>query len=479
VLAPPETVPGWDQTRALALLEPALERMCQRWLGPAADWTFAFRTQAGEEVRSLADLGISAVEAVLGAVDHVAESTPDDGSSVADGITASPLLLGLYRSIGPSVIGLADGASGIGRFGELTALAGRWRHKLAGASPLLLSNLAPNSGEGWDRTDLEGAASRVQAWSVAVGEQASALTDARKALSGAADDAGRDAAFTSIVAALDALTATGIRSARCGGSPIDDVGRNALAAQADAVLEILGTVLAHPIPAVPGPGADKAAAVRAWFGAATDIVRAGVGDAMILLPEIDLGDGAGAVKASGRPTGSDDDAVLDWLRELTPVRPSMAEYREALLASEVLAGAPAATFVVTQLPAGTAPSPWIAVGPSGDGGKGSPRKTCILRGTEPGGTSVSGLVFDAWTEAIPTPPKEGRSPEEIAAIAFHIDRPDARAPQAALLAVPPDIERGWREEDLHAVITDCLELATLRSLDLTDLPELRALVPVM
>src|SRR3712207_8512834 len=53
----------------------------------------------------------------------------------------------------------------------------------------------------------------------------------------------------------------------------------------------------------------------------------------------------------------------------------------------------------------------------------------------------------------------------------------ARAPHALLLAVPPDKGRGWRMEDLHAIVDDTFELARLRALDLGDLPDLGGVLP--
>ena len=114
--------------------------------------------------------------------------------------------------------------------------------------------------------------------------------------------------------------------------------------------------------------------------------------------------------------------------------------------------------------------PWIATaaGPAGS--------CCVLATDAPLGAdaTVRGLVLDTWTEALPRP---GDPATEVAAIAFQSARPDARPPQALLLAVPPDPERGWRAEDLHATVQDALELAAVRGLDLTDLPELRGPLP--
>ena len=61
----------------------------------------------------------------------------------------------------------------------------------------------------------------------------------------------------------------------------------------------------------------------------------------------------------------------------------------------------------------------------------------------------------------------------MAGVAFHTARPDARAPQVILLAVPPDRSRGWHVEDIHAAVEEAFELAQVRGMDLTDLPELR------
>jgi hypothetical protein len=112
------------------------------------------------------------------------------------------------------------------------------------------------------------------------------------------------------------------------------------------------------------------------------------------------------------------------------------------------------------------------------------------------GPTIAGLVVDTWSEGIPrrgappqtdapapdgTPlPTRGRveGPEEIAGVTFNHDRPGARAPQAMLLAVPPDPARGWRLEDVHAVVEDTLRLAQIRGLDLDDVPDLRTSIPI-
>ena len=54
-------------------------------------------------------------------------------------------------------------------------------------------------------------------------------------------------------------------------------------------------------------------------------------------------------------------------------------------------------------------------------------------------------------------------------VAFHYDAPKAQAPQAVLLALPPDPSRNWVFEDLEAILLETLELAKLRGMRPEDL----------
>lgn len=163
------------------------------------------------------------------------------------------------------------------------------------------------------------------------------------------------------------------------------------------------------------------------------------------------------------------DEVADWLRDMALVRPRVDTLDGACVAAEVVAGTPAAGLVVTQPVA----APWTAVAHS------AATTSAVLRRDDAPG-SVSGLVVDSWTEVVPRAPEEGvgHGPEEVIGVAFDYDRPGARAPQALLLAVPPDPDRGWCAEDLHACVDEALLLARLRTLDLGDLPELRSVLPI-
>lgn len=102
----------------------------------------------------------------------------------------------------------------------------------------------------------------------------------------------------------------------------------------------------------------------------------------------------------------------------------------------------------------------------------------------PPGTPVTGVVLDEWIELLPgsdqPPPGPDPAPQtELTGVAFHYDRPDAKAPHNLLIAVPPDLSRGWTSDGLVQVVRETLELAKLRAVDSGDLPALRSLLPAV
>jgi hypothetical protein len=69
---------------------------------------------------------------------------------------------------------------------------------------------------------------------------------------------------------------------------------------------------------------------------------------------------------------------------------------------------------------------------------------------------LAGLLVDEWTELIP-------STKETTGVAFRYDPPDAMAPQAILLAVPPVPDEPWTVGTLNQVLLETLDLAHLRT----------------
>jgi hypothetical protein len=172
----------------------------------------------------------------------------------------------------------------------------------------------------------------------------------------------------------------------------------------------------------------------------------------------------------------DDDTIAGWLQDMALVRPRVDALDGAVVAAEVVGGTPAAAYVVAQpVVAAEAARPWTAVAPPAEGPR--PGSSLVMQRDGDGTGRLCGLVVDSWTEVVPRAPGE-HGPEEVVGVAFDFDRPGARAPQAMLIAVPPDPGRGWCMEDLHACLDEALLLARVRTLDLQDLPELRTVLPI-
>jgi hypothetical protein len=85
---------------------------------------------------------------------------------------------------------------------------------------------------------------------------------------------------------------------------------------------------------------------------------------------------------------------------------------------------------------------------------------------------VAGLLIDEWVEIVP-------SARETTAITFQYDAPDACAPQAILLAVPPVQGRAWTVGGLNRVLIETLELAKLRAVDPAALGEIAHWLPAL
>ena len=66
---------------------------------------------------------------------------------------------------------------------------------------------------------------------------------------------------------------------------------------------------------------------------------------------------------------------------------------------------------------------------------------------------------------------------ELAGLSFHYNQPDARAPHAILVAVPPDASKPWTAEMLLHVLGETFDLARIRSVEHRDLPRRTPIVP--
>jgi hypothetical protein len=83
--------------------------------------------------------------------------------------------------------------------------------------------------------------------------------------------------------------------------------------------------------------------------------------------------------------------------------------------------------------------------------------------TAAAGATVGVAVIDRFTEVVP-------GTEQTTGAAFGFDAPGARAPQAILLAVPPDLDLGLPPEILVSVVAETRDLARARMARPADLP---------
>ena len=200
------------------------------------------------------------------------------------------------------------------------------------------------------------------------------------------------------------------------------------------------------------------------------------GPDFVVLPVFRVAEPAPLVQSlADREALSDGDplAADTWFARMERVREPLAKMSFALRAAEVLRTDEALRPAVAQLPH-HAGERWVggvlrAGAPMPDG-----RLSLVLQGTEGLDLTqpIAGLLIDEWVEIVP-------SASETTAITFQYDAPDACAPQAILLAVPPEIGRPWTLGDLNRVLIETLELAKLRAVDPAALGEIAHWLPAL
>ncbi|MGV9456995.1 hypothetical protein [Streptomyces sp. NPDC003635] len=223
-----------------------------------------------------------------------------------------------------------------------------------------------------------------------------------------------------------------------------------------------------------GPAAKEP--VDSWLARARTTLASVLGVDLPLLPALTAPTPPPAGR--GNLPGAD---IEDWLRRNAAVRPVVRTLHETLLLAGNRAGRVERLRAV-QHPTAEGDA-WIG-GPFPAGQR--PPATSHLVWHAPADIApdarITGLVLDEWIELLPgsdlPPPGPDPAPEtELTGVAFHYDRPDAKAPHSVLLAVPPDLDRGWTSDGLMQVLRETLELAKLRAVDHQDLAPWNSLLP--
>lgn len=132
----------------------------------------------------------------------------------------------------------------------------------------------------------------------------------------------------------------------------------------------------------------------------------------------------------------------EWLETVAAVRPRL----QALEAHQLTTDTPWPAVLVAP-----GADPWSATGPVqvlfGTG---------LSDGDEGARTRVAVTMLDAWTDSIP-------ARHHVTQATFGFNAPKTRAPQAVLLAVPPDVTQDLEDEALLRVVLEVRELALARA----------------
>ena len=164
-------------------------------------------------------------------------------------------------------------------------------------------------------------------------------------------------------------------------------------------------------------------------------------------------------------------AVGRWLSGWASVRSGPARFAAARAAREALRGR--SRLRVLQLPA-VAGETWIGLPLDGTVPRG-PRLGLVAElpgGVLPAADDVlAGFVVDEWVDLVP-------SPTAVTGVALNADAPDARPPQAVLVAVTPD-GRPWDLDKLRGVVDDTIRLAQERAVTLERVPLAPRLLPAL
>lgn len=202
------------------------------------------------------------------------------------------------------------------------------------------------------------------------------------------------------------------------------------------------------------------------------------GGAMRALPRFKPPDPFKAALSSSTQVQDDDPLqVVAWLKRIARVRAGASRMERAIGFAELFADGsydPALNLRVAEVtPTGVdRPGRWIGL----DAVKGSVagRVSIVAETTKSTlrAGSISGLFIDAWTEAIP-------DRTTSTGLAFQHDAPDARAPQALLLAVPPQPTPRWSWVDIEAILLETFDAARMRAVDPRALQQLGQHLPCL
>jgi hypothetical protein len=476
--------PGWSDAAPRARAEPRLEAWARALLGPAAR-VLVSGPSATEPALTAADLGLCALDLVYGADAGLERWLarligPGRQLARARGATtpADAVTLGEALELGRMLRDVASSARVLGP--DTLAAAGR----LVGAAP--------------DTAELEARRTALRALALVRADEAEAAAAALRPRA-------------RLIAALRDLAALGI--AGPDSLDLDPAGlaEEVLAAAGAARARVADSDRLAAAAAEAGAGPVDPDDTDGFLRRAADVagrlatsVEAIFGGGLRVLPLVALpadptlggllAPPPGAAPGAARATR---EGIRTWLAATGEIRPPVARLADVCLASDALGGAGGSPLDAVQLLSGLgggASDRWIAppFRPAGPGPEAaSPRgPVTVLVCHTPAGVehpgAVAGLVVDEWVETVPRRVSrldagaQGSRLEVPAttALAVNANAPNARAPQAILLAVAPGGDP-WSSAALEATLLETLDLARIRAVTLETVVWAGRLLPAL
>jgi hypothetical protein len=183
---------------------------------------------------------------------------------------------------------------------------------------------------------------------------------------------------------------------------------------------------------------------------------------------------AGAFAASSSLLDGDRDVPERWLTQLAYVRAGVDRFGAARDGAQLIAGRYPPALELAQLPP-RSPDRWLALALVPGAAPPPSGRVSIAAEIHPVYAAAqphSGLMLDEWPERIP-------AAAQSTGLAFHYDQPNARPPQALLLAVNPEPEGEWDDDALETILGETLDLAKARTVDLESITALGQLLPTL
>ncbi len=350
-------------------------------------------------------------------------------------------------------------------FGEVVRTVREMAGRARALSPADVATPGEDPGDAFDIAELEDRADAV------VSRAGDVLADLETLVGspGAADtDALREALVRAAYLGLPGAFPASARGAH-------DAARESLASQASAVAVDLAARV------------GRARALEDAFdrnaASATDVrdhdverIRIVLGKGFVVLPRFtahDAGELGQAVAASDAVQGGDPGESVRWFRRMTRVRPRVALMGDAFTYADALGGSDPLELTVGQLPFQPGDR-WIGL-PIDEAQPPEANRVSLVASLPAGfdaSSPLAGLAIDEWVETLP-------SATETTGLAFHFDQPDARAPNAVLIAVPPDGRRPWDLATLEKILLEAFDLAKIRAVDTEALAGLGQFLPAL